>query len=240
MSNAPYELYYWPSIQGRGEFVRLVLEGAEQPYRDLAREAGEEGFEVVQQARQRFPRHFAPPILVADDDLVLSQTPLICWWLAERHGLVPSGQAERLTAQALVLTMADIVQEVHELHHPIATSLYYEDQKEEAARRAEIWRTKRLSTWLDHLSRAADSGEGMMPGGFSYVDLWLFQLWRGLQYALPRAMGRLGPEHPRLAQVVEAVAAKPRIAAYLESDRRIPFNNDGIFRHLPELDDDAS
>ena len=231
----PYELYYWPSIQGRGEFVRLVLEEAGQPYRDVAREAGDQGPEVVQQARQRHPRHFAPPILV-DGNRVLSQSALICSCLAERHGLAPDNDDDRLEARALVLTMADMVQEVHDLHHPIATSLYYDDQKQEALRRAEIWRTQRLPGWLDHLSRAAACDQGLMPQGFTYADVWLFQIWRGLEYALPHTMKMLGPARPGLVEIVERVTARPRIAAYLRSERRIAFNTDGIFRHLPELD----
>ena len=33
----PYQLHYWPGIQGRGEFVRLALEAAGAQYVDVAR-----------------------------------------------------------------------------------------------------------------------------------------------------------------------------------------------------------
>ena len=52
----------------------------------------------------------------------------------------------------------------------------------------------------------------------SYSDLSLFQLVAGLRYAFPRAMARLEPHFPRVVALHDRIAARPRIAAYL--DRR--------------------
>lgn len=234
-----YTLYYWPSIPGRGEFVRLVLEALGAPYRDVAREESvEEGSALVQKMRQQAPfarRHFAPPLLEGDG-VVLSQTPVICSWLGERHGLIPDGEQARVEGRVWQATIADIVNEVHALHHPIATSLYFEDQREEARRATREFCEERLDTWLEHLEGGiSEEGPFLFGATLSHVDCALFQLVRGLRYALPGPMQARHTNIPRLSALCEAVAAQDRIARYLESARCIPFNEDGIFRHYPEL-----
>jgi len=72
----------------------------------------------------------------------------------------------------------------------------------------------------------------------SYVDLSLFQMIEGLRYAFPRAMAQLETQCPRLIELHDRVMARPRIAAYLSSERRLPFNESGIFRHYPELEEE--
>ncbi len=240
MTDAPYELYYWPSIQGRGEFVRLALEEADAPYVDVAR--GPRGIGAIREvlgndALRVAP--FAPPVLVSGT-LVIAQTSNILQYLAPRHGLVPEGEAARLAANQLMLTIADVVNEVHDTHHPIGTGLYYEDQKPEALRRTGAFITERLPRLLRHfedlLERAPGRHKHFVGNATSYVDLAMFQLLSGLDYAFPKAMKTLGPRHRRLGLVKEDVAARPRIAAYLASKRRLPFNENGIFRHYPQLD----
>lgn len=225
-----YELYYWPSIQGRGEFVRLALEEAGVPYVDVARERG--AVAVQGMLRGSGLRPFAPPILVSGD-LVLWQTAAILQWLAPRHRLVPDDERSRLAAHAIQLTISDVVAEVHDSHHPISTGLYYEDQREEAARKAHHLLADRLPKYLAWLERSLAEGH---PVGatFTYVDLSIFQLLEGLAYAFPRATAAL--EIPRLQALREEVRIRPNIAAYLASPRRIPFNEQGLFRRYPELD----
>ena len=206
-----YELFYWPGIQGRGEFVRLALEDAGASYRN------------------RMPGNrpaFAPPYLKAGR-LLIPQTANILLYLGPRLGLAPKGEPARLRLHALQLTIADWLAEVHDVHHPIASSLYYEDQKREAKRRARIFLAERLPKFLRYFERAT-------PAPFSYVHLSLFQMIEGLRYAFPRAMKK--QRYPRLRKIHAAVAARPRLAAYLASERRMPFNPQGIFRHYPELD----
>ena len=209
-----YELYYWPSIQGRGEFVRLALEDAGAPYRNKAPE--------------NTPQAFAPPYLKAGR-LVIPQTANILLYLGARLGLAPKSEPQRLRLHGLQLTIADWLAEVHDTHHPIASSLYYEEQKREARRRAGIFLAERLPKFMRYFERAVDER-------FSYVHLSLFQMVEGLRYAFPSAMGKLEKRHKRLIELHDRVAARPRIAAYLASKRRIPFNQYGIFRHYPELD----
>ena len=215
-----YELYYWPSIQGRGEFVRLALEDAGAAYRDVCRET------------TRLPRHleaFAPPFLKAGR-LVIPQTASILLYLGARLGLAPRSEPAQLRLHGLQLTISDWLAEVHDTHHPLAASLYYEDQRGEAKRRARIFLKERLPKFMRYFERAVDER-------FSYVHLSLFQMIEGLRYAFPRAMRREERRHRRLLRIHDSVAARPRLAAYLASSRRIPFNQYGIFRRYPELDE---
>lgn len=243
-SDVRYELYYWSNIQGRGEFVRLAFEEAGVPYVDVARlpedqGGGDDAVERLIEEKRRGPRPFAAPILVVGD-FVLSQTAAILDWLAPRIGLAPDGADERSWALELQLTIADAVTEVHDSHHPIASSLYYEDQQAEAARRAADVVEHRVPKFLAHFEAALaenpDGKEYLVGARMTYVDLSLFQLLSGLDHAFPRGMKRLARDIPLSLALRDRVAARPRIAAYLASPRRIPFNQMGIFRHYPELD----
>jgi glutathione S-transferase len=233
-----YELYYWPSIQGRGEFVRLALEDAGADYADVARGRGVPALTRFLESRSVKQPPFAPPFLKAGE-LVIAQTANILLYLGSRLGLAPKSEAGRLWAHQLQLTIADWVAEAHDVHHPIAGGLYYEDQKPEAKRCAAEFLAERLPKFLGYfegvLERAPKGGHALGKAA-SYVDLSLFQMVAGLRYAFPRAMARLEKERPRLAALHDRVAARPVLAAYLASRRRIPFNQQGIFRHYPELD----
>jgi len=220
-----YELYYWPSIQGRGEFIRLALEDAGAEYVDVAR--GKNGAERMLAAMRRH-RMFAPPFL-KDGRLVIAQTANILFYLAPRLGLAPKGEAERLRLHQQQLTIADLLDEVHDTHHPIANSLYYEDQKEEAKRRTALFIEQRIPKFLGYFERT-------LPLRYSYVDLSLFQVVEGLRYAFPKAMKKAEQKTPRLLLLRDRIAKRPRLAAYLASPRRLPFNQQGMFRHYPELD----
>lgn len=235
-----YELYYWPGIQGRGEFVRLALEEAGAEYVDVARGPG--GVAAMQRlmdgaAAAQPP--FAPPFL-KDGDVLIAQTANILLYLGRRLGLAPRDEAARLWAHQLQLTIADVVDEAHDTHHPIASSLYYEDQREEARRRAGDFIANRIPKYLGYFERVLERNPGgerhLVGRRTSYCDLSLFQLVAGLRYAFPRAMARLGPGFPRVGGLADRVAARPRVAAYLRSPRRIAFNEQGIFRRYPELD----
>jgi glutathione S-transferase len=231
-----YQLFYWPGIQGRGEFVRLVLEEAGAPYVDVGRERGIEALlEVLSERGPVAP--FALPVL-RHGRLTIAQTATICRYLAERHGLVPRDAAARLHADQLQLTVADLVAEVHDTHHPVSAELYYRDQKREARRRAHSFVAHRLPKFLGYfegqLERAG--GRWLIGRRLSYVDLSLFQVLEGLAYAFPRSFARTSRRCPRLGELREAVRQRPRIRAYLASERRLAFNEQGIFRRYPELD----
>ena len=244
MTEAPYELYYWPSLQGRGEFVRLALEDAGAKYVDVARLPAAKGGGVpammkLMHAPGDALEPFAPPFLRAGE-LLVAQTANILLFLGPRLGLVPADEASRLRANQLQLTIADLVGEVHDTHHPVGSALYYEDQKPEAARKSGEFVKTRLPKHLGYLERVLEraGGEHFVGGAHSYVDLSVFQVLAGLDYAFPRALKRLSPSVPRLVHLAAHEAARPRIAAYLASPRRIPFNETGIFRRYPELDVD--
>lgn len=239
-----YELYYWPSIQGRGEFIRLALEDAGAHYLDVARLPEHEGmgmpalFRMLEDTSMQFPP-FAPPFLKAGDQLI-AQTANILLFLGPRLGLVPDDDKLRLWAHQLQLTITDFVAEIHDVHHPIAGSLYYRDQKPEARRRAADFVSERLPKFLDYFERVLENNRHgaryMVGGAHTYVDLSLFQVIAGLRYAFPRAMRRVEVTCPRLLALHQQVALRPKIARYLASERRIPFNQNGIFRHYRELD----
>jgi glutathione S-transferase len=239
-----YELYYWPSIQGRGEFVRLALEQAGADYVDVARlpARGRNGMpammRLLDNTAVEFPP-FAPPILKAGD-LVIAQTVNILLYLGRRHGLAPRAEAGQLWVHQLQLTVADFIVEVHDTHHPLGPSLYYEEQKAAARRRSADFIRHRIPKFLDYFERVlaqnASRGGHLAGGKLSYADLSAFQMMAGLRYAFPKAMARAGRKYPRLGALHDRVAQLPRVAAYLASKRRIPFNENGIFRHYPELD----
>jgi len=237
-----YELYYWSSIQGRGEFVRLALEEAGASYVDVARIGSGESTMMELLGGKKVERPpFAPPFLKAGK-LLIGQTANILLYLGARHGLAPAADAGRLWAHQLQLTVADLVQEVHDTHHPVASSLYYADQKPEARRRAADFLENRVPKYLGYFDTVlarnrAGRGRCLVGARLTYPDLSLFQIVEGLRYAFPNAMRRIEKKVRRVTAVRDAVAARPRIAAYLRSDRRIPFNEDGIFRRYPELDE---
>ena len=231
-----YQLYYWSGIQGRGEFVRLALEDAGADYVDVARERGDDAIMPFLQGEQGGALPFAPPFLKAGRT-VIAQTPAILLYLAPRLKLVPAGTSVQLHAHQLQLTIADLVAEVHDTHHPIASDLYYEDQRAAAKRRSEDFRQHRLPKYLGYFEEVLARNGGMHAlSRHSYVDLSLFQIMSGLDYAFPHAMRRLRRKLPLLNGLAEQVAERPRIAAYLASPRRLAFNENGIFRHYPALD----
>jgi glutathione S-transferase len=230
-------LYYWPTIQGRGEFVRLLLEEAGADYVDVARtKGGMAAMSRFLEGEEPGALPFAAPF-VKVGDVVVSQTANILAYLAPRFGLVPDGEALRAEASQIQLTIADFVGEIHDVHHPIAGSLYYEDQKKEAKRRAQDFVKSRLPRYLGGMEDVLErNGEWLVGRGLSYVDLSAFQVIEGLRYAFPKTMKRIERKVPRLVALRDRVAKRPRIAAYFASERRLPFNQQGIFRHYPELD----
>lgn len=240
----PYELYYWPGIQGRGEFIRLALEEAGAEYIDVAHQPEHHGMgmpammALLENSDLACPP-FAPPFLKVGDQ-VIGQTANILLFLGPRHGLAPQEEAARLWVHQLQLTIADLVSEVHDTHHPIAASLYYEEQKDEALRRAADFTGMRLPRFLGYFEAVLErnpQGDTWLAGdALTYADLSMFQVIAGLRYAFPRTMKRLAADYPRLAALHDRVAARKHINAYLASTRREPFNNDGIFRHYKELD----
>ena len=224
-------LYYWPGIQGRGEFVRLALEDAGADYVDVLRRSGSFSFANLRQPP------FAMPYIVAGKTVV-AQTSNILHYLGPRLRLAPKGESGRLWVQQLQLTIADWLVEVHDVHHPIGSGLYYEEQKREARRRAADFLATRLPKYLDYFETVLQRNRGgyVLGKAVSYVDLSLFQMIAGLRYAFPRTWAGLAHRYPLLDALHARVADRPRIAAYLASRRRIAFNRQGIFRHYPELD----
>jgi glutathione S-transferase len=230
-----YELYYWPGIQGRGEYVRLALEEAGADYADVARERGRGAMMKMMEAHSGTPP-FVPPFLKAGR-LVIGQTANILLYLGSRHGLAPKAEAGRLWVHQLQLTVTDLVLEIHDTHHPLGPTLYYEDQRSPAKRRTEEFWNERVPKYLGYFERLLEGRGAYLTGRrLTYIDLSLFQIVDGLRYAFPKRMKAFERAIPGLVGLHDRVAARPNIKAYLASDRRIAFNEDGIFRHYKELD----
>jgi glutathione S-transferase len=229
-----YQLWYWPNIPGRGEFVRLALEAAEVDYEDMAREKGAEALIEDLQSRGGI-RPFAPPYLV-DGDLCIGQTAHILAFLADRHDFGAGELETDLQLIQLQLDVTDMVAEVHNVHHPVAGSLYYQDQMDAAYEAARHFRDERIPKFLDHFEAALEDNGGpyMLGDGWTHIDTSLFQVIEGLDYMFPNRMREL--DYPRLELCRQAVMEIDGIEEYLASDRRLPFNEDGIFRYYPELD----
>jgi glutathione S-transferase len=232
-----YELYYWPTIQGRGEYVRLALEEAGADYVDVARgPRGVAAMMRMMETKRGIPP-FAPPFLKAGP-LVIGQTANILLYLGSRHGLAPKAEAGKLWAHQLQLTVADFVLEIHDTHHPLGPSLYFEDQRSPAKKRTgEFWK-ERVPKYLGYFERLLEGNGGAYVTGrrLTYVDLSLFQIVEGLRYAFPKRMKAFERRIPGLIDLHDRVVGRANIKAYLASDRRIAFNEDGIFRHYKALD----
>jgi glutathione S-transferase len=239
-----YELFYWDGLQGRGEFVRLALEESGADYIEVARAPDKEGLgtgammDVMKSKSEPHPP-FAPPFL-KDGDLVVAQTANILMYLGPKLGLAPKDENLRYVVNGLQLTIADMVTEAHDTHHPLASGLYYEDQKDAAKVRAHDFIDNRIPKYMKYFERVLkqnpDGDAYLVGNALTYVDLSMFQLIDGLYYAFPLAMKHFGEHYPRLAALHDAVVVRPKLAAYLGSDRRIAHNEACIFRHYPELD----
>ena len=235
-----YRLYYWPGIQGRGEYVRLALEEGGADWTDMARIPEDQGggMTAVESMLQQAPHpSFAPPFLQAGRH-VIGQTANILFYLGPRLQLAPRDDAGRLWTNQLQLTLADFIAEAHDCHHPISVNAYYEDQQTEAKRRADDFRHQRMPKFLDWFDGVLEQAGGrtLLRQQLTYADLSLAQVLAGLQYAFPKAARRELKKRPALLRLQEQVFARARLAAYLASDRRLPFNDDDLFRHYPELD----
>jgi len=236
-----YDLYYWPEIPGRGEFIRLALEYAGTPYVDVARLANRGIPELLQFLEYRNIQQppFAPPFLKADD-LIIGQTANILLYLGDHHDLAPAGEQGRLWTHQLQLTISDFVSEIHDTHHPIAGDLYYEDQKKEAMLRAKNFRDNRLPKYLGYFESVLtmnNEGKPFLSGNkTSYADLSMYQVIAGLRYAFPNAMMKVESNYPVISALYDRVRILPELSKYLASARRQPFNQQGIFRYYPELD----
>jgi len=231
-----YALYYWPFIQGRGEYVRLALEEAEAAYDDVAR--GGDGMNAMMKMLEAHGTPpFAPPFLKAGS-LVIGQTANILLYLGARHGLAPKAEKGRLWVHQLQLTIADFVLEVHDTHHPLGPSLYYEDQQSPAKKRTEEFWKERVPKYLGYFEGLLKESGGAYVTGrrVTYADLSLFQIVEGLRYAFPGRMKAFERDIPVLVELRDRVAARPNVKAYLASERRIPFNEEGIFRRYKALD----
>ena len=231
-----YELYYWPGIQGRGEYVRLALEDVDADYIDVARRARGTAAMMKLMDEGATPP-FAPPFLKAGK-LVIGQTANILLYLGSRHGLAPKTEAGRLWVHQLQLTITDLVVEIHDTHHPLGPSLYYEDQKAPAKKRSDAFWDGRVPKYLGYFEHLLGESRGSWVTGrrITYVDLSLFQIVDGLRYAFPNRMKTFERKIPGLVDLHDRVASRANIKAYLASERRIAFNEDGIFRHYKELD----
>ena len=239
-----YELYYWPGIQGRGEFVRLALEEAGASYRDLAlvpeaKRGGAAAVVKVLNARSNRRPPFAPPILKAGRQFI-AQTPNILLYLGSHLPLAPRDEAGKLWTHQLQLTISDLYLEIFSTHHPLGDAYAYEEQKSAAKRRTKDFLSTRLPKFLGYFERVLERnrarGPWMVGTRLSYADLSMAQVIAGLRYAFPTATGKALGSRPRLRSLYDRVFERPRIALYAASGRRLAFNNEDLFRHYPELD----
>jgi glutathione S-transferase len=235
-----YELYYWPSIQGRGEFIRLALEEAGADYVDVARRPGKAGVPAMMKLmenRRLTHAPYAPPFVKAGK-IIVAQTANVLLFLGPRLKLAPRDEAGRLWAHQLQLTISDLVNEIHDTHHPISSWLYFEEQRPAARRRSKDFWRYRVPKFLSYFERVLNKNGGrfMIGRRLTYVDLSLFQIVEGLRYAFPNRMRRFERKIPGLIALHDRIAKRPRIASYLASPRRIPFSQWGIYRYFKELD----
>ena len=206
----------------------------------MARRAGKRGvpamMKILEGQRLAHPP-YAPPFLKAGK-LIIAQTANILLYLGPHLGLTPRDEAGRLWTHQLQLTVADLVVHIHDTHHPVSGWLYFEEQRPAARRRTQDFWRYRVPKFLGYFERVLQKNGGthMVGRRLSYVDLSLFEIVEGLRYAFPKRMKRFEKKIPGLIALRDRVAKRPRIKAYLASQRRIPFSQWGIYRYFKELD----
>ncbi|MXO64197.1 glutathione S-transferase [Altericroceibacterium endophyticum] len=234
-----YDFWYWPTLPGRGDFIRYPLEAAQIPYTDCARDA-EDGFAAVAEhleAKQGC-HAFAVPLLETGSESI-AQTANILLFLNQEHGLGPSDAAGMRYLNQLQCDIADITEEVHAVHHPISTAFYYEDQRDAAIQSAEKFREQRIPKYLAHFERIANAHDGdwLLEGdSWSTGDTSIAYLLDGLHFMFPLRMAALQSDYPTIHQIQQKTFALEYLDAYRASDRCAAFGTEGIFRNYPELD----
>lgn len=253
-SDMPYRLVYWPGIPGRGEHIRLAFEATGTPYVDVSNGTSAGVGAVMSQISEKNlgdehnPPPFAPPILQHGDDITISQTPNILAYLGPKLGLVPNIADDPVglyRVSALALTALDgLSNEPHDVHHPIASGAYYEDQKPEALKKAADYREVRLPKFLAYFERvlsgaASGGGEYLYGGQLTYADLVLFQTLDGVTFAFPKCVKKLNEsgDYSKVFALYERVKGLEKVQDYLGSERRLKYSM-GIYRHYPELDEE--
>ncbi|KAG4413990.1 hypothetical protein IFR04_012857 [Cadophora malorum] len=250
--NTPYELIYWPGLPGRGEHIRLAFEESGIPYTDSAFDPKCMDLVLSHISPENHGDSLNPPIcappILKHGSLIINQTPNILLYLGPKLGLVPTAEEDEggvYHVNQLTLTALDgLSNEVHDVHHPVDTGLYYEDQKEEAKRKADGYLKNRLPKFLGYFERvlggeASKGGEWLYGGRLTYADLVLFQCVDGIKEAFPNAMKRIENEgkFSKVFALHKRVEERPNIKDYLASNRRQAYGM-GIYRHYPELDEE--
>lgn len=241
-----FTLYYWAGLPGRGEFVRLALEFAGADYWDICRDPNnqEDPFQSILRKLESpdvFPPVFAPPILEHNGKFI-AQTANVLDYLANIFPIGGGDSESKRASLQVQLTIADFLTEIHNTHHPISASLYFEDQVEEAKKASKVFLNDRIWKWMKFWNSMVNSSKGdfLLGKEILYVDLSFFQVLGGLIYAFPLFMSGLEKEFPKLFRHFERISMNSKLKSYLESDRRLFYNRTGLFRHYPELDQDFS
>ncbi|MCJ1328883.1 hypothetical protein MMC10_005560 [Thelotrema lepadinum] len=251
-----FELLYWPTMPGRGEFIRLPLEATGVAYNDVCNEQ-KSGMGQLSKLIDSSstsdsdgnPVAFAPPVLRVTGagkdgtSLVIHQTPAILAYLAPQIGMVPEDDAGAAAYVAqIALTALDLNNETHDTHHPVGVSLYYEDQKDEALKKAKDFRENRIPKFFSYFERVLKGNEKDGKGQYlvgdklTYADTTVWQVLDGLYFAFPKEIAAREKEYPLLiGSFYPKFKQEKGIKDYLASDRRLPYSM-GIFRHYPELD----
>ncbi|KAK4058824.1 hypothetical protein OIO90_000270 [Microbotryomycetes sp. JL221] len=253
-SKPDFEVVYHAGIPGRAEFVRLMFEATGVTYRDAPQEDGQDC--IIPYVTGNFADHdknplpFAVPVL-RHNDVVISQVPNIVLYLSSRLPPIDLDGESTNTAQTpaplhdlstfhwleQLMTILDMNNEVHETHHPIDIRLYYEDQKAEAQKRAQAFREARIPKFLGNFeNNIKKHTSGFLNEKVSPADLALFHMVEGILFAFPERINQVKSEFPHVFKLRDTIKSSRRIQAYINSGRRIPFNNYGIFRHYTELD----
>lgn len=248
-----YKLLYHPGLPGRGEYIRLAFEATSTPYTDVSNTSQAGIGEVYGTLSPQSlgeglnPPKFAPPMLRVGgagpngSDLLISQTSNVLLYLGRKLGLSGESEAEGYWVNEVVLTGLDFCNDCHDTHHPIATGMFYEDQKDEALKKASDFRENRIPKFLGYFERvlrgngARAQGKYLVGKGLTAADLVVWQVVDGVRYAFPKEMEARMKEFEGVWEFYESLKGESWLEEYLASERRLKYG-DGIFRYYKELD----
>ena len=202
-----YRLFYWEK-RGRGEQIRLLLNELGQEYEDVYVPMNEEFMKLKRQGPGTL--YFGSVPMLEDGDFKLAQGPVIMNYLGRKHGLMPADLQPAAKTEAMVVGAEDM---------RMAYFRLLGDGREEKQAKfvGGAWNDRWLSAWSGLIELNGDTGY-LVGSTLTQADL---AVWDALDAIITWIDGATFASFARVQKFYESIKARPAIASYLASDRRI-------------------